>query len=413
MTVPFIEGRPFAEALRKAKSEKKNVLLDIYAVWCAPCKLMDRTTFSDKAVGEFARTTFVSVKMDAEKGEGRRLAQRYMISSFPTVLVLDPSGNEIDRMVGVYPATSFLTSVRAILAGQTPLLLGLAALKKQWSPREAAALAQDLIRRHDVARLRPIVVRLVSEDADLGGPDAAFHLLTLLAALEDFDGKLNAETADLVATMLPRAGADPRRGALALLLSRDQLRRGETAAAKATAVKTLEAIGDSAPYAAELWAAVGAAERKAGRADAAVAACRKAVALSESGNAAGATRGERQMDLADALVSAGKASEARAAMEAGLERWGNDPKAFVRASKIALALKSPPEAVAHARRAVALSQGEDASSQAALAAALTATGDASGAAAAWRRAAEIDPENVEYRRGAGPAPAKKPAAGAP
>src|SRR5262249_28056610 len=45
--VPFIEGRPFAEILRKAKAEKKPVMIDVYAVWCGPCKIMDRTTFMD------------------------------------------------------------------------------------------------------------------------------------------------------------------------------------------------------------------------------------------------------------------------------------------------------------------------------------------------------------------------------
>jgi Flp pilus assembly protein TadD len=110
------------------------------------------------------------------------------------------------------------------------------------------------------------------------------------------------------------------------------------------------------------------------------------------------------------LAASGKSKEAKAALEAGLERWGSDPQAFVRASKTALALKAGPEAVAHARRAVALSSGEDAASQAALAAALAATGDAAGSATAWKRAAEIEPDNAEYRRGAA-ASAKASAAG--
>ena len=62
-----------------------------------------------------------------------------------------------------------------------------------------------------------------------------------------------------------------------------------------------------------------------------------------------------------------------------------------------------------ARRAVALSNGEDAAAQAALAAALRATGDRTGAAAALKRASEIDPRNAEYRTAA-PEPAKKKSA---
>jgi thiol-disulfide isomerase/thioredoxin/tetratricopeptide (TPR) repeat protein len=410
LAVPFLTGRPFAEALRKARAEKKGVMVDVYAVWCGPCKLMDRTTFSDAAVAAWVKANVVPVKVDAEKGEGRRLAQRYMVNSFPTVLFLDASGNEIDRLVAVYPPDAFVTTGKSILAGKTPLLEGLAALKKNWTPRDAAAIAQELVRRNDLERLRPIVVRLVSEDADLGSPEATIHLLTLLAALEDFQGRLAPETADLVATVLPRVGLDVRRAPLAIALAHEQIRRGEPAAARATVKGTLDALGDKGPYAAELYAALGAAERKAGRNDAAVEAFRKAVALAEAGQAPPAARGERQMDLADALAASGKSKEAKGALEAGLERWGSDPQAFVRASKTALALKAGPEAVAHARRAVALSSGEDAASQAALAAALAATGDAAGAASAWKRAAEIEPDNAEYRRGAA-ASAKASAAG--
>jgi thioredoxin-related protein/Flp pilus assembly protein TadD len=410
--VPFVEGRPFAEALKRARAEKKVVLMDIYAVWCGPCKVQDRTTFTNKAVGEWAKANVVAVKADAEKGEGRRLAQRYVVTSFPTVLLVDASGNEIDRLVGVFPPASFIETARGILAGESPLLTALASLKKSWTPREAASLALELARRNDVARLRPLVVRLVSEEADLGSPEATLNLLTLLASLEDLRGRLDPETSDLVATFLPRAGTDSRRGALAVILARDQVRRGDPAAARETATTTLAVLGESSPYASELYAALGAAERKAGKTAAALTALRKASALAEAAKAPPATRGERQMDLADALAAAGRSVEAKAALDAGLERWGNDPNAFVRASRAALALKAKPDAVAHARRAVALSSGEDAAAQAALATALAATGDTGGASAAWKRAAELEPDNPEYRRGAGPAPAKKPAHGA-
>ena len=245
LAIPFVEGHPFAESLNRARAEKRPVMVDIYAVWCGPCKLMDQTTFSDKAVGAWAKANVVAVKVDAEKGEGRRLSRRYMVSSFPTVLLLDASGNEIDRLVGVHSPTSFIENARAALAGQTPLLSSLAALKKSWSPREAVMLSQELARRNDVARFRPIAVRLISEEADLGSPEASLHLLTLLAALEDFQGRLDPETSDLVATFLPRAGTDPRRGAIAVILARDQVRRGDLPAARATVTKTLAILGES------------------------------------------------------------------------------------------------------------------------------------------------------------------------
>ena len=410
LAVPFIQGRPFSESLRRAKAEKKVVMVDVFAVWCGPCKMMDRTTFSDPSVGAWVKANLIAVKVDAEKGEGRKIAQRYMVGSFPTILFLDPSGNEIDRLIAVYPPAAFITAGKAILEGKTPLLEALAHLRKSWTPREAATVAQDLARRNDVPRLRPITVRLVSEEADLGSPDANVHLLTLLAALEDFQGHLSPETADLVATFIPRVGTDVRRAVLALALGREQLRRGETAAGRETVTTTLKALGESGPYTADLYALLGTIERKAGRTEAAIADLTKAAMLSDAAGAPPATRGEREMDLADALAAAGKTKEAKTALDAGLERWGSDPQAFIRASRVALSLKARPEAVAHARRAVALSKGEEAAAEAALGAALDATGDTAGAAAAWKRAAELDPDNPEYRPGRA-SPPKKPSAG--
>ncbi len=219
---------------------------------------------------------------------------------------------------------------------------------------------------------------------------------------------MNPETADLVATYLTRVANDPRRGALAIFLGREQVRRGETAAAKKTATSTLAALGDASPYAPELWAILGAAEKKAGRSDAAVAACRRAAALAEAANVPPSAKGEKQMALAEVLADAGKAEEAKTSLKAALERWPNDPEAWTRAARVQLALKQPAKAVEDARRAVELSQGEDAGAQAALGAALGASGDAAGAAAAWKRAAELEPDNAAYRKSAaaGKPPAK-------
>jgi len=410
LAVPFVQGKPLAELLKRAKAENRPLMVDVYATWCGPCKLMDRTTFSDPAVGAWAKAHVVPVKIDAEKGDGRWVAQRYMVSAFPTILFLDPSGNEIDRIVAVYPPGPFVTVATSVVDGKSPLVEAIASLKKKWSPREAAAVAQELARRNDVARMRPVVLRLVSEEDDLGNPEVNVQLLALLAGLEDWQGRLDPETGDLVATVLPRTGSDPSRGVLALALGRDQLRHGDVAAARETVSSTLRALGDRSAYAPDLYALLGAIERKAGRYDASLAALTTAAKLSDATGAPATTRGEREMDLAETLAAAGKKTEARTARDAALARWGNDPEAYVRASKISLTLKAYSEALAYAQKAVGLSKDQSASAQASLGAALDATGDKAGAAAAWKRAAELDPDNPEYRPGKG-ASGKKPGGG--
>ena len=70
----------FASALARAKKAKKLVFIDFYAVWCGPCKLMDRTVYTDSTVAlETAR--YLSRKIDAEKGEGITLAKRYKVDA--------------------------------------------------------------------------------------------------------------------------------------------------------------------------------------------------------------------------------------------------------------------------------------------------------------------------------------------
>ncbi len=406
--IPFLEGKPFAEVRRRAKAEAKPVMLDVVAAWCGPCKVMDQTTFSDPAVVAWSKKNVVPARVDAEKGEGRRIAARYQSFSYPTVLFLDADGNEIDRLVGAFGPADFQRASEAILAGKTPVLQGLAKLKASWNPDEALSIASALTARRDLPRLRPLVLRIVSDEGDLSRPEI-LQLFLQLVAVETLQGDQYAETADLIATFLPKLGSDPRRAFLAAALVAGLGRRGDVTSARAVAQETLNALGESSPFVVDVVAALGVAERQAGNGPQALAAFQRAASLAEKNGAAGGTRVERQLDLAEALASSGKLDEAKKAYLGAIAVGQLDTQLSTRAARAALAAKDFPEALKQARRAVELSNGEDAAAQAALAAALSATGDRAGAAAALKKASEIDPRNVEYRATT-PGPAKKKSA---
>ncbi len=395
--VSFSEGTPFAEVLRRARAEKKPVMLDAYAVWCGPCKQLDRTTFADATVGAWARKNVVAAKVDAEKGEGRLLSQRYAVRAFPTILFLDPSGNELDRISGVFPPGDFIKAGEAILAGRTPLGEAIARLASTWDPALAGGVAAQLAQRNDLARLAPIGRRAAEEDPELL-EDGAREAFLYLVSLEDGAGKLSAETLDLIESVAPRLSADPRVVVLRLAASREQARRGDAAAARASALAGLKGLPDGSPFAADLYDALASAEKVAKKPAAAVAAARKAVALGEKSGDGSWSRASRQVTLAEMLAFAGQAGEAKNVLGTAVPQASNDAGLFTRGSALLLGLKDVPGALAYARRAVEASQGGDAKSHAALGEALAASGDKAGAASAFARATELDPENGAFRR---------------
>ncbi len=98
--VPWIQDGDYASLLTRAKKQKKLVFLDLYAVWCGPCKQMDRITYTDSTVAAVAGAHYLSRKVDGEKGEGIVLAKRFNINSYPTLLVVDGDCKEVNRAVG-------------------------------------------------------------------------------------------------------------------------------------------------------------------------------------------------------------------------------------------------------------------------------------------------------------------------
>ncbi|HQQ79638.1 MAG TPA: thioredoxin family protein, partial [Thermoanaerobaculia bacterium] len=245
--VPFVEGKPFADVLKRAKAEGKPVMLDVVAAWCGPCKIMDKTTFADAGVVAWAKKSVVPARVDAEKGEGRKISARYQAFSFPTVVFLDGDGNEIDRLVGGYQAADFLRGGEAVLGGKTPLLEGLAKLRAKWDHEEGIRLGGALALRRDRVRLRPIALRVVSEEGELSRPEV-FQLFAQLVAIETLDDDFSPETGDLIATFLPRLGNDPRRGFFAAAYVTALGKRGDVATARSVAAETLAAVGEGGPY---------------------------------------------------------------------------------------------------------------------------------------------------------------------
>ena len=109
----------FKDLLARAKKEKKLVFIDAYAVWCGPCKMMDKNVFTQKSVGDYFNKTFVSSRIDMEKGEGREIAQKFAVSSYPTFLFLNGDGELVSQNYGYMEPSLFLSMAQEVKAGNS------------------------------------------------------------------------------------------------------------------------------------------------------------------------------------------------------------------------------------------------------------------------------------------------------
>ncbi len=93
------------------------VMIEFYADWCNWCRRLEVDTFSVPAVRRELEQ-IVSLRRDAEK-DGAALAVQFGVDSYPTLIFLDPAGNEMDRISGFLPPEPFLIRIERIRTGDT------------------------------------------------------------------------------------------------------------------------------------------------------------------------------------------------------------------------------------------------------------------------------------------------------
>ena len=86
----------------QAAREKKPIIIDFYADWCAPCKELDEKTFSTRAVIDESKK-FIMIKVDltsAGDPQVEALRNKHQAVGVPTLVYLAPDGNEISKLRG-------------------------------------------------------------------------------------------------------------------------------------------------------------------------------------------------------------------------------------------------------------------------------------------------------------------------
>lgn len=101
-----------SEALGRARTENRLVMVDIYTDWCGYCKKLDKETYADARVAEALRGV-IAIKVNAEKG-GEAVAERYRVNGFPTVIFLSGSGEIVRKVEGYVGADEMLEIVASL-----------------------------------------------------------------------------------------------------------------------------------------------------------------------------------------------------------------------------------------------------------------------------------------------------------
>ncbi len=127
------------ELFTRATAEKRFVILDLEAVWCHWCHVMEKTTYSDPKVIELLTSKFIPVRVDQDANPD--LAHRYGDWGWPATIVFGSDGTEIAKIRGYIEPERMQALLKAIIDDPSPGPSVGAAFEVK--PSEKAVLPKD------------------------------------------------------------------------------------------------------------------------------------------------------------------------------------------------------------------------------------------------------------------------------
>src|SRR6185503_14281113 len=102
----------------RAKKENRFVLLDLEAVWCHWCHVMDKNTYKDPSVVSLIKSKYIAVRVDQDSRPD--LSNRYEDYGWPATIVFNANGEEIVKKSGYIPPKDMISLLKAIIKDPTP-----------------------------------------------------------------------------------------------------------------------------------------------------------------------------------------------------------------------------------------------------------------------------------------------------
>jgi uncharacterized protein YyaL (SSP411 family) len=106
------------ELLAQAQREHRYVLLDLEAVWCHWCHVMEAQTYSNPQVARLIGAHYLAVKVDQDSDP--ELSNRYGDWGWPATIVFAPDGSEIVKRRGFIAPQNMASLLQAIVDDPTP-----------------------------------------------------------------------------------------------------------------------------------------------------------------------------------------------------------------------------------------------------------------------------------------------------
>lgn len=114
-----IDWQPWSEDIfQRAAAEQKLVLLDLGAVWCHWCHVMDEETYADAEVMSFLRKRYIAVRVDQDTRPD--LANRYEDYGWPATIIFKWDGTELAKRRGYIPPKRMAGMLEAFIEDPTP-----------------------------------------------------------------------------------------------------------------------------------------------------------------------------------------------------------------------------------------------------------------------------------------------------
>ncbi len=108
----------YNELKQVAKKAEKPYFLYFSASWCKPCKEMERDVFGYHEVTKYIDSHYMAYKIDGEAEYNKPIIKEYWVTAYPTIILFDKDGKELNRIDGYRNRDAFLKELQANTPGR-------------------------------------------------------------------------------------------------------------------------------------------------------------------------------------------------------------------------------------------------------------------------------------------------------